>query len=74
MGDHEGTLKIEYDDISMKRILISTRFAGTFGTLRFDIRSFFNTLSGFTAFWIISLLMHSILLARVSILVIKYLI
>ena len=36
MGDHEGTLQIEYDDISMKTKHISTHFAGTFGTLRFD--------------------------------------
>ena len=33
MGDHEGTLQIEYDDISRKSKLISTRFAGNFGTL-----------------------------------------
>ena len=30
MGDHEGTLQIEYDDISMKTNLILTRFGGTF--------------------------------------------
>ena len=40
MGDHEGTLQIEYDDISMKTKLILTRFGGTFGTLRFDERYF----------------------------------
>ena len=48
MVDHEGNLKIEYDDISMKTKLISTCFGGTFGTLGFDEKSFFNTLVGFT--------------------------
>ena len=38
MGDHEGTLQIEYDDISMKTRLILTRFKGTFG--RFDENPF----------------------------------
>ena len=28
-----------------------TRFRSTFGTLRFDEKSFFNTLSGFTPYW-----------------------
>ena len=28
-----------------------TRFASTFGTLRFDKRSFFHTLLGFTPYW-----------------------
>ena len=50
MGDHEGTLKIEYDDTSMKTKLILTRFGGTFGTLRFDERSFFKTFLGFTPY------------------------
>ena len=36
MADHEGTLQIEYDDMSMKRELILTLFGGTFGTLRFN--------------------------------------
>ena len=30
MEDHEGTLQIEYDDISSERKLILTRFVGTF--------------------------------------------
>ena len=50
LGDHEGTLKIEYDDITMKTKLILKRFGGTFGTLRFDEKSLFNTLSGFTPY------------------------
>ena len=32
MRDHEGTLKIEYDDLSMKTELVLTRFGGTFLT------------------------------------------
>ena len=51
MGDHDGTLQDECDDISMKTKLISTRFGGTFGTLRFNEKSFFSTLLGFTPSW-----------------------
>ena len=50
MGDHEKTLKIEYDDIRMKTKLILTRFGSTFGRLRFDERSSFKILLGFTPF------------------------
>ena len=32
MGDHDKTIKIEYDDFSMKTNLLLTRFGGTFGT------------------------------------------
>ena len=51
MGDHDETLQLENDDINMKTKLIFTRFGGTFGTLRFDEKSFLNTLLGFTTFW-----------------------
>ena len=51
MSDQEGTIQIEHDDITMKTKLILTRFGGTFGTLRFDERSVFNTLLGFTPYW-----------------------
>ena len=51
LGDHEGTLQIEYDDLNKKTKLILTRFGSTFGTLRFDEKSFFHTLLGFTPFW-----------------------
>ena len=34
-GNHDGTLQIEYDDISKKRKLILTRFGSAFGYLRF---------------------------------------
>ena len=41
MGDHGGTLQIEYDDDTMKTKLILTCFGSTFGTLRFGEKSFF---------------------------------
>ena len=41
LGDHEGTLQIEYDDISMKTQPILTRFGRTFETLRFYEKSLF---------------------------------
>ena len=41
MGDHEGTLEIEYEDNSMKTKLFFTRFGLIFGTLRFDEKYFF---------------------------------
>ena len=40
LGDHEGTLQIEYDDLNKKTKLFLTRFGSTFGTLRFDEKSF----------------------------------
>ena len=51
LGDHEGTLQIEYDGVNMKIKLILTRFGSTFGTLRFDEKSFFNTFLGFDSYW-----------------------
>ena len=51
MRDHEGNLQIEYDDIIMKTKITLTRFVGTFGMLRLDEKSFFNTLLGFTPLW-----------------------
>ena len=51
LGDHENTLQIKYDDINKKVKLILTRFGSTFGTLRFDKKSFFHTLLGFTPYW-----------------------
>ena len=36
MGDPEGTLEIEYDEITMKAKFILTRFEGTLGVLRLD--------------------------------------
>ena len=51
VGDHEGTLQIKNDDISMKTKLNLTRFGGTFGTLRFNDEAFFDTLLGFAPYW-----------------------
>ena len=51
MGDHERTLQIEFDDISMKAKHILTRFGVAFEYLRFDERSFLNILRGFTPYW-----------------------
>ena len=51
LGDHEGTLQIEYDDLNKKTKPILKRFGSTFGTLRFDEKSFFNTLLGYTPYW-----------------------
>ena len=50
MGDHKGTLQIEYDDLTLKTKLILTRFGSTIGTLSFDEKSFPNTSMGFTPF------------------------
>ena len=46
--DHEGTLQIENNNINMKRKPTLGRFGETFGTLRFNEKSFFYTLLGFT--------------------------
>ena len=51
LGDHEGALQFQYDDLNKKTKLLLTRFGSTFGTLRFDEKSFFNTLLGFTPYW-----------------------
>ena len=51
LGDHEGTLQIGYDDVNKKVKLILKSFGRTFGTLRFDEKSFFYTLLGFTPYW-----------------------
>ena len=51
LGDHEGTLQIAYDDLDKKVKLILTQFGETFGTLRFDEKSFFHTLIGFEPYW-----------------------
>ena len=51
LGDHEDTLQIEYDDLNKKAKLILTRFGSTFGTLKFDKKSFFHTLLKFKPYW-----------------------
>ena len=40
-GDHEGTLQIKYDDVTMKTKLVLNRFGSTFGTLRLKKNLFF---------------------------------
>ena len=50
MGDHEGTLRIDYDDITMKTKLILKRSGGIVGVLRFDEKSFFNFLLNSTPY------------------------
>ena len=51
LGDHEGTIKNEYDDFTMKTKLILTHFGATFGKLRFDELSFFHILLTFEPYW-----------------------
>ena len=48
MGGHEGNLKIENDDITMKTKPNLTHFVEIFSVLRLDERSFLNTILGFT--------------------------
>ena len=52
---HMETIQIEYDDISMKTKILLKYIGGqkmfVLGTLRFDERSFFHTLLGFTPYW-----------------------
>ena len=51
LDDHKGKLQIEYDEINKKVKLILTSSANSFGTLRFDDKSFFHTLLGFDPYW-----------------------
>ena len=51
LGDHEGTLQIEYDDLNKKVKLILIRFCSTFGNLRFDKKSFFHTFFKFEPYY-----------------------
>ena len=50
LGDHEGTLQVEYV-LNKKVKFVLTRFVSTFGTLRFDKKSFFHTLLKFESYW-----------------------
>ena len=51
MADHEGTLLMKHYDISIKTKHNLTRFGGIFGSLRFNEKLLFNTLSGLTTYW-----------------------
>ena len=42
MDNHEGTLKTENDDFSIKTKFTLKHFGGTFGAFRFNERSFFK--------------------------------
>ena len=42
LGDRENTLQIECDDISLKTKLFLTLVGSSFGTLRFDEKSFLS--------------------------------
>ena len=46
-GDLKGTLRVEYDDVSMKTELILSLFV----MLSFNEKSIFNILMGFTPYW-----------------------
>ena len=47
LRDHEGTLQIEYHDLKKKVKLVLKLVGSTFGTFRFDAKSFFHTILGF---------------------------
>ena len=65
MGDHEKTLQIEFDDISMKTNFNLGRFGETFGALRFD-EKYFSLLSwDLHHIGIKNILMPSMLIVRV---------
>ena len=49
-GDYERTLAIRYDDTNKKVDLLLT-CSGVFDSLRFDKKSFFHTILGFTPYW-----------------------
>ena len=73
MVDHEGTLKIEYDDITIKTKLFLTRSGSKFGTLGIDEESFFQILfRDFHHFGIINQPTLSMLIGQVYILAIKF--
>ena len=50
MGDFKGTRQIEINDVNMKTKPNLPRFGSTFGTLKFDDKSFFKKLLGFSDF------------------------
>ena len=51
MADHEGTLQIEYDYITMKTKLLLKHCGGTFETLKLVKNSFFKIFAVFTPYW-----------------------
>ena len=51
LDDHKGNIQIDYDEINKKVKLILSSSANSFGTLRFDDKSFFHALLGFDPYW-----------------------
>ena len=51
IGNHEGTIQIEFVEINKKIKLILKHFGSTFGTLSFDENNFFPTLLKFEPHW-----------------------
>ena len=51
MGDHGRTLQNEHDDNIRKTKPNSNDFGETFGILRFNEKSLFDTIVGFTPHW-----------------------
>ena len=47
IGDHEGSVQLEYDDLSTETQIHLTRSGANFGFPRFEEKSFFNTFSSF---------------------------
>ena len=64
MGDHEGTLNDEHDDISLKTKLVLTPFGGTFGTLKFNENRFLEVCWSLHHIRITNLLMQFMLNPR----------
>ena len=72
MGDHDGTLQIQYDDISMKTKLVLTCFGGTIRTLRFNLKSSSIQNSGSHLIGTKNLLMKFMLIAQAYVLAINF--
>ena len=48
LGDHEGILQIEYDDLNKKvKLIFNTMLEESFGALRFDKKIVFSNIIGF---------------------------
>ena len=71
MGNHEGTMQIKDFDISMKTRIILTGFGLTFGTSRFDEKSFFLQSYNSHQIGITNSLLQFMLIPQVYILVTK---
>ena len=72
MGDHERTLQIEDDDVTMRTKLILFRFGSTFGTIRFDGKFFCNILLSSAPYWDYKPTVMFMLILQVYILAINF--